>query len=111
MRMTPGELIDKYTIAVLYVEREGAKKSSLRRLKQGVRDLKQRYPTIPWKLWIKLVQDVNGFIWDFESPIHTGKFDSDPVMVGILSIRVRKFNVVRVSISKLIDELVKDKYK
>jgi len=106
MKLTPGELVDRYTIAQLYIEREGADKSTMQRLKAGIKRLKRKYPQVPWELWIGLMHDVNGFIWDFESPIHTGKFDADPIIAGILSIRVRKFNVVRVKLSKLIDQVV-----
>ena len=106
MEITPGELVDRYTIAQLYIEREGVKKSTLKQLERGIKHLKGEYPQVPWKLWIDLVHDVNGFIWDFESPIHNGKFDSDPVIAGVLSIRVRKFNVIRVKLSKIIDKLV-----
>ncbi len=106
MEMRPGELVDKYTIARLCMERLNTDREGLDALKQGVDELRKDNPGLPWDILIDNLYRVNGFIWGFEEPIHLGRLDEEPTMAGILSIRVRKFNVVRVSMSKLIDALV-----
>ncbi len=105
MEMTPGEIIDKYTIAKLCIEKLRKDREGIEELEEGVESLRKQHPGIPWNDLIELVHRVNGFIWDFEEPIHLGRLDEEPIMAGILSIRVRKLNVVRVGLSKLIDNL------
>ena len=109
MHMRPGELIDKYTIAKLCKEKLGKDREGIKDLKHGVKKLRKRYPDIPWDELIGLLHKINGFIWDFEEPIHLGRLDEEPIMAGILSIRVRKLNTVRVELSRLIDKLVEGK--
>ncbi len=105
MHMSPGELIDKYTIAKLCTEKLGKDREGIKQLKKGVKKLRKTYPDIPWDDLIKLVHSINGFMWDFEEPIHLGRLDEEPIMAGILSIRVRKLNTVRVGLSTLINTL------
>ena len=106
MEMTPGELIDRFTIAKLYTEREKSGIKEYGKFNAGVSILKSKYPGIPWDELIDTMYTINGIIWDYEAPIHAGKMDSDPVIAGILALRVRKFNDIRVKTSKLIDKLV-----
>ena len=105
MQMTPGEIVDKYTIAKLCIEKLGNDREGADELEFGVVELRKKYPTVPWDELIRLVHRVNGFIWDFEEPIHLGRLDEEPIMAGILSIRVRKLNVVRVELGGLINKL------
>ena len=106
MHIRPGELVDKYTIAQLCKEKLGQDREGYKQLKRGVKKLRKKHPSIPWDDLIGLVHKINGFIWDFEEPIHLGRLDEEPIMAGILSIRVRKLNTVRVGLSKTIDKLV-----
>ena len=105
MKMTPGEIIDKYTIAKLCTEKLGKDREGIRGLRKGIKKLRKRYPELPLDELTELVYKVNGFIWDFEEPIHLGRLDEEPIMAGILSIRVRKLNTIRVGLSGLIDKL------
>jgi len=106
MEMQPGELIDKYTIARLYRERDNGDIKEEGRLNAGVSEVKRKHPDLLWDELIDVMYTINGTIWDYEAPIHSGKMDGDPVIAGILSLRVRKFNVIRVKMSKLINKLV-----
>ncbi len=105
MEMSPGEVVDKYTIAKLCTERLGKDREGVDKLAKGVQELRAKYPNTPWDDLIGLVYKINGFIWSFEEPIHLGRLDEEPSMAGILSIRVRKLNTVRVGLSKLINTL------
>ena len=108
MHMKVGEVIDRYTIGKLYSERESqnSDRADLDCLRHGFHDLVQNHPEVPLHELEQLMYRINGFIWDFESPIHTGKMDMDPMMAGVLALRVRKLNVMRTSLSKIIDQLV-----
>ncbi len=106
MEMQPGELIDKYTIAMLCIGKLGKDREGIKELEKGVKCLRKKYPDVPWDDLIEIAHKINGFIWDFEEPIHLGRLDEEPIMAGILSIRVRKLNVVRVGLSRLINKLV-----
>ena len=90
MKMTPGEIVDKYTIAKLCKEKLGKDREGISALKKGVKLLRKKYPGVPWNDLIELVHKINGFIWDFEEPIHLGRLDEEPIMAGILSIRARE---------------------
>ena len=107
MQMTHGEVVDKYTIAKLCKVKLGKDREGIKGLKKGVKKLRKKHPDLPWDNLISLVYKINGFIWDFEEPIHLGRLDEEPIMAGILSIRVRKLNTVRVELSKMIDKLTK----
>ncbi len=109
MHMDSGELIDRYTITRLYRERDTGNIVEEARFNAGVHELRKAHPDIPWDDLIALMYQINGFVWDFESPIHTGKLDCDPVIAGVLALRVRKLNAMRTGLSKLIDRLVAGK--
>ncbi len=108
MEMRAGELVDRYTVEKLYMEREDSPehRKELDRLEKGIYGLEIAHRKVPIPELRKLMYQINGFIWDFESPIHSGKLDVDPIMAGILALRVRKLNAMRVNLSKLIDKLV-----
>ncbi len=108
MEMTPGELVDRFTVAKLYVERMDSPEhqAEFARLGLGMAGEEIKHRKLPWHDLKELMHQINGFIWDFESPIHMGKLDVDPIMAGILALRVRKLNAMRVNLSKLIDKLV-----
>lgn len=107
--MKIGELVDKYTIEKLYTERLDSldHQKEFQRLARGLGSEKAVYSELPWDDIINLMYQINGFIWDFESPIHLGKLDVDPIMAGVLALRVRKLNTMRVTLSNLIDRIVK----
>ncbi len=106
MEMTPGELIDRFTIAKLYTEREKSGIKEFGKFNAGLSILRGQYPGLPWDELVDTLYTINGTIWDYEAPIHAGKMDGDPVIAGILALRVRKFNDIRVKTVKLIDKLV-----
>ena len=104
--MKIGELVDRATVARLYTERDNSGYNEYKRLKDGLFSSIVKRDKIPWNELIELMYQINGFIWDFEAPIHSGKLDCDPIMAGVLALRVRKLNAMRVNLSKLIDKLV-----
>lgn len=106
MEMSPGEILDRFTIAKLYVERDKGDLKELGKFNAGLGELRKKTPKLPWDMLINMMYTINATIWDYEAPIHSGKMDGDPVIAGILALRVRKFNDVRVKMSKLVDELV-----
>ncbi len=107
MEMSPGEIVDKYTIAKLCMEKLGKDREGIEEFEKGIEVLQKKYPELPWDNLIELVHKINRFIWDFEEPIHLGRLDEEPIMAGVLSIRVRKLNTIRVGLSRLINDLTK----
>jgi len=108
MKMKPGETVDRYTIAQLCEEKLGEDREDIKPLRKAVKRLELHHPDLPWAELVSLLKQVNRFIWDFEEPIHMGRLDEEPTMAGILSIRVRKLNRVRVGMSSLITKLCKE---
>ena len=108
MDMKAGEVVDRYTIVKLCKEREPESHNvkEHERLLGGIIELGEVYPELPWDDIVSHMYKINGFIWEHESPIHTGKFDVEPSIAGTLAIKVRKLNSARVGFSKLIDKLV-----
>jgi len=106
MEMRLGELVDRYTVALLYTERLGEQPEERARLSRGLDAERILHPDLPWEGIIDLMYKINGFIWEFEAPIHQGKLDCEPVMAGVLALRVRKLNAMRVGLSNLIDRIV-----
>ena len=104
--MTPGDLVDKFTIAKLYVARDNGDMVAVGKYNAGLSELRRAHPKLPWDELVDMVYTINNTIWDYEAPIHSGKMDGDPVIAGVLALRVRKFNDIRVRMSKLIDQLV-----
>jgi hypothetical protein len=106
MEMSAGELVDRLTIARLYNERDVGDVKVYGKYNAGLSELRGKHKALPWDVIVGMMYTINAAIWDYEAPIHSGKMDGDPVIAGILALRVRKFNAVRVAMSKLIDTLV-----
>ena len=71
MDMDSGELVDKCTIARLYVERDEGSPLEMGRFNAGLSELKRKYPNMPWDDITDLMYTINGTIWDYEAPIHS----------------------------------------
>ncbi len=105
MEMTPGEIIDKYTIAKLCIKNLEKDREGIEVFEAEIVRLKREFPAILWDELINIMYGINGFIWGFEEPIHMGRLDEEPIMAGILSVRVRKLNVIRVGLGRMIDKM------
>lgn len=100
-----GDIVDRYSIALLKWERTKAPtaKDEVRYMEYGFLELRKRFPWALWTEMLGLIKEVNGHIWDLESEMRQGKLDGDLVETGRRAILIRKFNGVRVRVKNLVN--------
>lgn len=106
MQMSPGELLDRFTVSRLYVEKLGTGQAKHARFTDGFGNMRLLYPDIPWDSLVDTMYGVNAAIWESEAPIHNGLLE-DPIIAGALALRVRKWNKIRTGLIDVVDKLTK----
>lgn len=91
--VTLSELVDRYTIALLKVERLGSTKEWLNEVEAYKGHLEDKYETL--KPYIKALYKINAFIWNTEWSIRAGLLDHNLQEMGRVALRVRELNDVR----------------
>ena len=114
-----GDILDRQSIAKLKAERIG--------LDENIREYEAFSNRVPAnydfniEMFFKLILKLNGFIWDLESALKSGKDNlkephylfsnnNDPqlIQIGIISILIRNINSVRVDIKNIVNNLAKE---
>ena len=114
-----GDILDRQSIAKLKAERIG--------LDENIREYEAFSIRVPAnydfdiEMFFKLILKLNGFIWDLESALKSGKDNlkephylfsnnNDPqlIQIGIISILIRNINSVRVDIKNIVNNLAKE---
>jgi len=114
-----GDILDRQSIAKLKAERIG--------LDENIREYEAFSNRVPAhydfdiEMFFKLILKLNGFIWDLESALKSGKDNlkephylfsnnNDPqlIQIGIISILIRNINSVRVDIKNIVNSLAKE---
>lgn len=121
-----GDIIDRYTIAKLKAERIGNDENKREYETFSKEIKKEKYRTnilskikIDIDDFVKIMYDINSFIWQLESGLKSGKeelknniylLDNENKEVlskiGLTTILIRNFNHLRVSVKNLINKMV-----
>ncbi len=112
MKMPIGEILDRYSIAVLKKERANADNDiELNDLSQEIEEYKQKDSEFINHKINQLIE-INGMIWDLESDIRKGKEGELGLEeVGRRAIKIREFNKIRVGYKNDVVEVFGEGYK
>lgn len=102
-----GDIIDRYSIAILKGERIGSPEAIQERevFRVGFEELKVRLPQ-PEGCWTHLLGiaiATNACIWDLESDLRREMLDHDLEETGRRAIQIRKINSIRVQLKNYIN--------
>ncbi len=110
MERDTGDILDKYSIAKLKVERIGSdeNKRELGLFERGFTEVKQKYPQYDWGQIGELLYKINGLMWETEAALRKGQIDNDITEMAEVSIRTRKLNNIRIALKNFINKLVNE---
>jgi len=120
MEMNVSEILDRWSICKLKVERIGdSAKLEFDVLDKELKKLEEKHQWINWQMVKKYMYDVNDFIWQLEAGLKSGKESlKNPVYIldkenedalikiGTATLIIRNFNHLRVSYKNFITKLV-----
>jgi hypothetical protein len=112
MKMPIGEILDRYSIAILKKERASAEnQQEIEDLTQEIDSYKQTHEEFINEKIDKLIE-INGMIWDLESDIRKGREGELGLEeVGRRAIKIREFNKIRVGYKNDVVEVFGEGYK
>jgi hypothetical protein len=112
MKMPIGEILDRYSIAILKKERASAEnQQEIEDLTQEIESYKETHEEFINEKIDKLI-DINGMIWDLESDIRKGREGELGLEeVGRRAIKIREFNKIRVGYKNDVVEVFGEGYK
>jgi hypothetical protein len=112
MKMPIGEILDRYSIAVLKKERANADNDiELIDLLKEIEDYRQKDSEFINHKINQLIE-INGMIWDLESDIRKGREGELGLEeVGRRAIKIREFNKIRVGYKNDVVEVFGEGYK
>ena len=112
MKMPIGEILDRYSIAVLKKERAKADNDiELIDLLKEIEDYRQKDSEFINHKINQLIE-INGMIWDLESDIRKGREGELGLEeVGRRAIKIREFNKIRVGYKNDVVEVFGEGYK
>jgi hypothetical protein len=112
MKMPIGEILDRYSIAILKKERASAEnQQEIKDLTQEIESYKETHEEFINEKIDKL-SEINGMIWDLESDIRKGREGELGLEeVGRRAIKIREFNKIRVGYKNDVVEVFGEGYK
>jgi hypothetical protein len=112
MKMPIGEILDRYSIAILKKERASAEnQQEIEDLTQEIESYKETHEEFINEKIDKLIE-INGMIWDLESDIRKGREGELGLEeVGRRAIKIREFNKIRVGYKNDVVEVFGEGYK
>ena len=112
MKMPIGEILDRYSIAILKKERASAEnQQEIDDLTQEIESYKETHEEFINDKIDKLIE-INGMIWDLESDIRKGREGELGLEeVGRRAIKIREFNKIRVGYKNDVVEVFGEGYK
>jgi hypothetical protein len=112
MKMPIGEILDRYSIAILKKERASAEnQQEIEDLTQEIESYKKTHEEFINEKIDKLIE-INGMIWDLESDIRKGREGELGLEeVGRRAIKIREFNKIRVGYKNDVVEVFGEGYK
>jgi len=114
-----GDIIDRFTIARLKAERIGDEEHLREHasFEHIINKMKETNREFPFDLYIKLLYDINDFIWQLEAGLKGGKEELvDPyyilhssnekvlAKIGVTAIQNRHFNHLRIAVKNIINK-------
>lgn len=105
MRRDPGDICDRFTIALLKWQRIGNPDnlSELLMYADGILELLTRYRSLDWLGTLAALYQHNHTIWELESDLRQGKIDNDKEECGVRAIQIRDINAKRVAVKNAIN--------
>jgi hypothetical protein len=112
MKMPIGEILDRYSIAILKKERASAEnQQEIEDLTQEIESYKKTHEEFINEKIDKLIEII-GMIWDLESDIRKGREGELGLEeVGRRAIKIREFNKIRVGYKNDVVEVFGEGYK
>jgi len=114
-----GDILDRQSIAKLKAARIGLDEN-IREYEAFSNRISKQYD-FDIEMFFKLILKLNGFIWDLESALKSGKDNlkephylfsnnNNPqlIQIGIISILIRNINSVRVDVKNIVNNLAKE---
>lgn len=107
MEREPGDLIDRYSISFLKMERiaEEASKDEHAWFSEGLEELKSKHSSFDWHQLADYIYKINSLIWDLEAKLRQGQIDNDLEEIGKRAIEIRKLNSLRVGFKNIVNKL------
>lgn len=126
MNRDAGDILDRYSIAVLKTERIKTEENKKERkaFAKEFNKLIKKHPKYKWEQLFNYMKDINDFIWQLEAGLKSGKealknphyiLDSANkkalANIGATTIIIRNFNSLRVNFKNIINHLVKEGFQ
>ncbi len=108
MNRDPGDILDRFSISFLKMERiaEDTSKQEHNWFTEGLDELIKRCPNYDWHQFANYLYKINGLIWDLEADMRKGQLDDDLEEVGKRAIEIRKLNSLRVGFKNIVNKLI-----
>jgi len=108
-----GDIVDRYSIAILKLERIGAPESQEESdlFAEGFCTLTHQHPDITLQAYLDKMLIINSMIWDLEAAVRQGALDDNPLEAGMRAIEVRRINAKRISLKNEINTLTSEGVK
>ena len=107
MNRDAGDIIDRYSIAILKAERIGTPETKEEReaFNRGFLDLTLRIPQREsfWQRLLDIAIAANSCIWELESDLRREMLDNDLEETGRRAIMIRRINNIRVQLKNYIN--------
>jgi len=106
MTRDPGDIIDRFTIALLKYQNIGKPENvaELSMFLNGLNELFLTYPKISWLTYATDLYAQNSRIWSLESELRQGKLDNNLLECGKRAIAIRDANRHRVELKNEINQ-------
>jgi hypothetical protein len=108
MERDSGDVVDRFCISVLKMERIGEKESiwEFEHMKKGWEELSEKHPSVRWDIFFNEMLEYHKNIWDLESAVRQGALDHDHAEIGRRAIQIRDWNKKRIELKNTINALV-----
>lgn len=113
MKMSIGEVANGFTILRLKKERTDLNVDrELELYKKELKEEYKAYENIVLNINLKILEDINGKIWDLESDIRKGKEDELGLKeVGKRALRIRNLNSQRIEIKNSLNKYFEEGFE
>lgn len=112
MQMSYGDIVDRYTILRLKIQRSEDPQPFLREFSAIFRAVHCKEWTTMLKIYAKNLYDTNEAIWNLEAAIRQGKEKQLGLKeVGRRALKIREWNAKRIEAKNAINEITKSGFR